>query len=374
MTQDLNRFDLLGQIMGKSLQTFVDNVMKTTYDKIQWTRFFEWDFMSYDTTFSAMEADLDLTPMASVIEPNSPKPKRSIQGVSLWSGEIPKIGHGYDLTEKILRQNLILMQRGGSPEMSQVFRLFDNTVAKTIFGIHARLNSMAMQIMSKGSLLINAANNPDGIALAKIDMKVPTANKKYAGFDNGTSAAWTGSTATPLTDLQDILDYCRTAGIPTANSVFYFPQTLWITFMRHPNVVKEVNYRKANTIATSPTTEAETRTYMSEMGFPPVEIIDELSGLQTDGVTANITSWDASNVTLAPKGMVGTVKNAEPISVPDPSKRVAFAENGRIKIVEKNDNSRVTQGFEAECLALPVLTKAKYMVIIDTSTTSSWTY
>lgn len=370
MTQTIDKFDLLGQIMGKSLQTFVDGVLATRYNKIQWDKFFGWAPMSLSTVFSVMEADVDLYPMASVIDTNSPKPKRAVQGVSLWNGEVPKIGHGYDLKEKELRQYLVLIQNGGTVAAKPVMDLFYNTVNKTEYGIHARLNSMAMQIVSTGSLLIDTSNNPDGVALTKIDMKVPTANKKYAGYDNGTAAAWTGATATPLTDIQDMLDDADDAGVPY--DVLYFPKLLWRTFLRHPNVVKEVNARKANTITTSPTTEAETRAYMLDMGFPPVEVIDERQGLQTDGVTSNVVSWDESNIVLAPAGQLGEVKNAMPISVQDPAIRTAFTAEGRIKIIEKNDNSRVTQGFEAECNAMPVLTVAKYIYIMDTSRTTAW--
>jgi hypothetical protein len=371
MQQTLYKFDLLGQIMGKSLQFFVDGVMASRYNKIQWDKFFEWDTPSYDTTFTAMEADIDLYPMASVIDVDSPKPKRATQGVELWNGQIPKMGHGFDLTEQDLRQYLIMIQNGGTVASKPVRDLFYNTVNKTEFGIHARLNSMAMEIISKGSLLINNANNPDGIALTKIDMKVPTVNKKYAGWDNGTSAAWTDPSATPLTDIQDTLDYMDDNFIPY--DVMYFEKTLWRDFIRHANVMKEVNARKANAIATSPTTDSETRAYMLELGFPPVVVIDEKSGLQTDGITTNVSSWDQSNVVIATFGALGKVKNAYPITVPDPSKRTAFTQDGRIKIVEKADDSRVTQGFEAEALALPVLDKAKYLVIIDSSTTTSWT-
>jgi len=371
MNQNLNKFDLLGQIMGKSLQTFVDGVLATRQNQIKWTQFFEWGPMSYSTVFSVMEANIELYPMASVIDVDSPKPKRAIQGVSLWNGEVPKIGHGYDLTEKDLRQYYIMIEAGGTVSTQPIFDLFYNTVNKTEFGIHARLNSMAMQIVSKGSLLIDAANNPDGTALTKIDMKVPSTHKLYAGFDNGVGAAWTGATATPLTDIQDMLDAADDASVPY--DVLYFSKSLWRTFMRHPNVVKEVNARKANTITTSPTTESETRAYMIDMGFPPVVVIDERTGLQTDGVTANVTSWDESNIVLAPFGTLGEVKNAKPISVPGTTTRTAFTADGRIKIVEKADDSRVTQGFEAECNAMPVLTKANYMYIMDTSTTTAWT-
>jgi hypothetical protein len=169
-----------------------------------------------------------------------------------------------------------------------------------------------------------------------------------------------------------MLDYCDGAGIPYSSSVFYFPKGLWRTFLRHPNVVADVALR-LKLASGSKVTEGEVRSYLLDMGFPPVVIIDELSGLQTDGVTSNVTSWVATNITLAPLGAVGTIKNAKPISVNDPSKREAFAADGRIKIVEKADNSRVTQGFEAECLALPVLSVPKYIVIIDTSVTTSWT-
>ena len=155
--------------------------------------------------------------------------------------------------------------------------------------------------------------------------------------------------------------------------VMYFSKARWRIFLRHPNVLTVINAAKGSTVTTGTVTEAEVRAYMIDMGFPPVIVIDELSGLQTDGITANIVSWETANVVIAQAGPIGTVKNAKPISVQDPSIRTAFTEDGRIKIIEINDNKRVTQGFEAECLALPVLSRAKYLVIIDTSVTSTWT-
>ena len=143
--------------------------------------------------------------------------------------------------------------------------------------------------------------------------------------------------------------------------------------MRHPNVVAAVNATILSSSSTAIITEAQLRTYMLDRGFPPVVIIDEKQGLQTDGVTSNVDSWDASNIVLAPAGQLGEVKNAMPIAVQDPAIRTAYSEGGRIKIIEKNDGVRVTQGFEAECNAMPVLTKAKYIYIMDTSRTTAWT-
>jgi len=372
MNQSYNKYDLLGQLLGSAdLQGFVDKVMSTRHNVAKWKSYFAWDTMKIDDSFDAMEAEVDLYPMASLIDYDSPKPKRATQGITIYSGKIPKMGHAFELTEQDLRQMMVIINRGGAVSSREIFDLMYNTVNKLEFGAHARLNYMGFQGMSTGKIVVDSSNNPDGGVIYTVDLRVPSANKKYAGFSNGVSAAWTDPTATPLTDLKDWVEWAEDNYLPT--DIMRMSKNLWRTFSTHPNVIKDVRAYFANTNLTGGVVaNAQLRAYMNEIGLPLIEIIDERSGLQLDGVTTNVGAWDESNITLSAAGQVGLVKNAEPISVNDPSKRSAFTEGGRIKIVEKNDDSLITRGFEMEALAVPILSSAKQYSIMDTSQTTTW--
>jgi hypothetical protein len=370
MIQQFNKFDLLGQYAGGNFSAFVDNVMANRYNKPQWKNFFEWDFASISDTFEAMEAEVDLFPMASVIDVGAVKPKRSVQGVSMYGGKIPKMGHGYDLNETLLRQYYAIIAAGGTLASKPILDLFFNTINKVEFGIHARINSMAFMGMSSGHIILNSSNNPDGGVLIDLDLRVPTANKLYAGFDNGVDAAWTDNTATPLTDVQDVINYAIEHYMPADR--LYMHRTLWLTFKTHPTVVAAVRGFYANTNTTGVISEGQLKQYLNELGWPPITLIDEASGLQVDGVTSNVNSWDASNIVLTGAGIIGKVKNAVPIAVDDPAARISYTEGGRIKLVETFDITRNIQTIEAECLAMPILSTAKRHIILDTSTTTTW--
>jgi hypothetical protein len=147
---------------------------------------------------------------------------------------------------------------------------------------------------------------------------------------------------------------------------------LWRTFINHPNVVKEVRAKAGNTNTTGVISESDMSAFWDDMGWPTKILVDEASGLETDGVVSNYTSWDESNIVLTGAGMIGKVKNAKPITL-NPNARLATTEGGRIKILETFDDSRNIQSLELECLAMPVLTTAKRHIILDTSRTSSWT-
>lgn len=372
MNEPYNKYDLLGQVLnGESLQKFIDGVMAAEYNKIQWKKYFKWDTMRTSTKFDAMEAQIDLVPMASLISMNSPKPKRATQGFELYSGKIPKMGHAYDLDEEDLRNMLVLAERGGENDINEVMDLFYNTARKLLMGIHTRFNFMTFQGMSTGKIVINTDNNPDGGVLHTVDLRVPTANKKYSGFNNGTSAVWTDPTATPLTDLKDWVEWAEDNFKPS--DIIRMDKSLWRTFSTHPNVIKDVRAYFANTnLSGGEVAMSQLRAYMNEIGIPPIEIVDSKSGVEIDGVVNPIVGWDTSNMAMCAAGPVGLIKNARPIMVTDPSKRTATSEGGRIKVVEKSDDSLVTKGLEAECLGIPILAAATSYSIFDTSTTASW--
>lgn len=370
MNQSQSSLELIQGLTG-NLQTFVDNTMKLRYDLPQWKKYLAWGEKSWDKTFTVAEAEVDLFPMASLIDSNAPKPKRSLSGISTWNGAIPELGHSFDLTKDDLRNIYLTQQMGGAIDVVSAMGKLENTVDMLEFGIHSRLNSMYFMAVSTGHIIIDDSNNPDGIKITDLDMRIPAANKLYAGFNTGISESWTGVNATPIKDLTDAQNKARAAMTPFAR--WFMTPEKWFEFITHPTVIAAVNARKGTTDATAPVFETDVQSYLTIAGIKPIEIIDEMSGLQVDGVTSNIQSWENSNVVLAPAGMLGEVKSAIPVDVGDPAVKTAYTEGGRLQIQQSFDGIKKIQSFETECSAMTVLTKAKQIYILNTERTTSWT-
>jgi len=372
MQTPLNQYDLISQVFkgGNDFKLFVDNVVATSQNVAYWKNDFDWGTKGISRSFNVAEAEVDLFPMASVIDTNSPKPKRALQGFSLYDGKIPKMGHSYDLTEDDMVEYYSIIAAGGSIDGDGFLELLFNTVDKLVFGAHARINSMSDSAISTGHVILDTTNNPDGGIIKDFDMRVPIANKKYAGFDKGVDAVWSNDSSTPTQDIIDIQSYCTYNNIPC--EVMRMSKAKWLRYSTHPNTVLLVNGRKGNGItSTAAISASDVRQFMIDMDLPEVKIMSGLAGLQTDGVTANLESWDTDNITFSGRGKFGQVKTATPIEVGDPSKH-AYTEGGRIQLIKYFNEKQKTQGFDMECLALPVLTTAKRVVILDTETTTSW--
>lgn len=373
MQTPLNQYDVIGQAIataGRDLQVFVDSTIYRRKTQASWKSWYSWGAKKMSRSFDVMEADRDLLPMASVIDTNAPKPKRALQGISLYQGKIPKMGHSFDLTEDDLLEYYTILERGGAVANEEVLSLLFNNINKLEFGAHARINSMGYAAMSTGHIILNDSNNPDGGVMMDLDMQVPVENKKYAGFGNGVSAAWSDPSATPTQDLLDVMQYCDDNYIPY--EVMKMTKAKYREYSNHANTVTLVNARK-NITTTAPVTQSDVAQFMSDMGLPKLQIIEEASGLQVDGVTSNVESFDTDNIVFSKDGKLGEVKSASPITIPDPAVRVAWSEGQRIQMLQYFDGKAKTQGFDMECLALPVLTQAKKMIILDTMTTDPWT-
>lgn len=369
----MNKYDFIGQILGPqgTLQSFVDDVEASMYNLATWKNYFSWDIQQLSDSFDAIEAVTSIIPMASVIDSDSPKPKRAMEGFKLHSGKIPKMGHGYDLTENEIRNEIVLLQSGGAVPEQIILEKMTIMIEKIVFGIHVRLNQMVDSVMSTGHLVLDDTNNPDGGIFIDVDMKVPADNKVYPGFGpTGVSAVWTDPSATPISDLVDWKQWADDNFIP--GEIFRMSKSLWRIFSTHPNVQAEVRGRLNNQVTTTRITDDEVVSYLVHLGLPPVAVIDHVQAVQADGINTNIISWDQGNVTLCANGEVGKVKNAIPLSVDDPSRRVAFSEQGRIKILEMNNNQTVTKGMEVEAIAIPILSNPTKYSIMNTTTTTVW--
>ena len=353
-------------------QATLDTFLSDKYDKMSWKTYASWGEMSFDKTFTMIEGEKELVPMAAVIDSNSDKPLTGRAGISAWNGAIPELGRRHDYTKDDFRKIILQSQINGEMTAAlSVLRKLDVTTNSLVMGIHTRLNNLLFQELSAGKITVTPENNPDGITMA-MSMPIPNDNKLYAGFNRGVAASWTSDTATPIQDLIDAQLYATNADIP-----FYkwmFDKAKWYEFITHPNVAAVINKRNgkdANNLD-APVFESDVVEYLLLAGIAPIEIIDERVEVLENNKSVRINPWTESNVSLVPEGELAEVKNATPVNIGAGNSKMATTENGRIQIIQTGDDSRKVQSIEVECSALPVLNRTKDMIILNTETTDPW--
>ena len=379
ITRDKNTYDVLGAALeGQSYQFFVDSLYAEKYNAPQFGKLFSWGIPGIDLTYEQMEATVSLYPMASVVDYGSPAPLRGTQGATLSTGSVPRMKHGFVINEKEIRTQMLLLQRGANINIPAMQEILFNSTDQLIGGNYNRLNHMAYEALSTGKYVLNSTSNPDGIPL-EFDFKVPAANKKKAGgFGSiGRKAAWSDTTnSNPIGDLQDMVKYAKNNFKPYG--IFSMSDGTWQKFIAHPKVREQVllslRFENAATIAaTYPLLEDQVITFLRGLKLPPIEVVDVIAAAEKYNKATKKLEWTPTYpfvddvVVLRPAGLIGEIKCAEPVVVPDPASRFAYFDGGRTVLKQFFDGRANTQSIESELTALPVLSMPKSLLYLDTA-------
>ena len=376
--RDIQFYDVLGQALGNNdYQTFVDDLFAQKYNRPQFTDSFNWGSAQIDLTYEQIEATVNVHSMATITNLDSPAPLRATSGATLATGSIPRMKHGFVINEKEIRSQMLIAQRGGKISGRALLDILFNSTDQLIGGNYNRLTEMALKAESTGGYILNAANNPDGIPL-QFNFNVPLANKLKAGFlvgGKGTKYAWSNASANPIGDLMDMVTLARTKFISAG--VFRMSEVLWNVFINHPNVKTQVlstlQYSLPESLTSVVIMEDDVLRVLKGLRLPPIQVVDaivsnekynEATGLME---YTQIRPFDDDVVVLRPSGIIGEVKCAEPIVVPDPAARIAMFDGGRTVLTQTFDGRKKIQYIESELTALPVLNRPSQMLLLDTS-------
>ena len=287
MVQQSSFYALLGGV--KPMQVIVDAV-NAKYNNTAWKRDFVWGREQLDLNFNVLSSQVGIAAMAAVIDMNAPKPLRNVRGISHYGGSIPKFGHAFDVDETDMRNQQYLIANGGAYDPAVIADVFFGNIDKLIQGAHARLNNMAEQARSTGSIVVNGTNNPDGTpSYVNVDLRVPAANKKKAGFGQTTPAVWTDLTnGNPIQDLIDMVTYADDNGIQYG--IFEMSKTLFNSFCMHPKVLAWVRSWNRIVDSVTPTfSPNDVKNAIVSYGLPPIVVNDNRQAVEIDGVNSILT-------------------------------------------------------------------------------------
>ena len=365
-------------IFGKyseNLQVLVD----TNIEKFKapfFPRYFSMGSPQVGLTYATVIGRARIEAAASVVAHGSEAPLRSRAGLERLSGEIASIKVKRQLDEKDYREYLGLQAMSVSDEVkkSQILQFIWNDAKYVADSVSARLDIMAAQALSTGTIPINATTNPDGVVPGTIDLLVPALHKKKRGDfgDYSTKASnlgttsWAAAGGTPISDIKALTRAVWDEEGIVYERILMDPATWW-------NIQKttEVTNAFSKTLMLTdgqPTIEAF-NAYLQSMQLPVVEIVNVRAKIEKNGVLANVKTWeDKKYVTFVPGGELGKIHNAIAIEQISPVAGVNYATVNNILVSKWAQTEPFGEYTRGEIAAFPGLEVSDQMFILDVET------
>ncbi len=347
---------------GESWQSFVDH-----YEEKYNARSvdgFEFDPISIGYTFAQLVSKNAASVLPTYVDPESEgfeMPLGTAEGVT---GNIPTQKLFYSVNRVVVREQMQLAQRVGRAALDNnmrdvMFKLLDEGTDGLIQSFWNALNHQRHQIVSTGSFVINATNNPRGLKGITIGFGIPSAN-----LDALTSTArwWTnathsvsnqGSASDPIKYMQDRVKYIRRTGHYYGPLRLELSQDLWDDLLTHTAVLQKIGYNIAPTAASAAIAQSVGENTPDEAKKDIIRKlikVDEIvvqdtyayvSAPDTTGshepglITTQVDNFKKENIAFIPTGKIGGIQGVQPLSMGYDPEDIAYAMGNRLLIEQE---------------------------------------
>lgn len=368
-------YDLLsrafgGDVTSARLQAFIDDTLALKYNKLQLPGFTFNDDMQLDFTYEQLQREVGITAMANYYDLDSPAKPRPDESVTLSTGKIPRMKDVIYFNEDKIRRQMIVekMLDAHAATLKAGAKLF-STVDTLVGGHTNSLTYQRHQMVSRGKLTLDSANNPLGIQGVTFSAHIPGKNVTTL---SGTARFWTdkgtyktvGDDADPVASIIDWLQPIYDLGIPGHIEVnkAYLRRVL-----NHPAVVKSIGFSLFPTAssevaqgAASVLSFEEKRRVLAERVGCPIDAIDSVVAVKKydkaarafETVTAN--AFEPDVLVFVPDGTIGEVITVMPLPVEDRSAVNATYYGGKLLLTVCMDAQYKCQAFHTEMTSLAV--------------------
>lgn len=380
-----NYYDLMTFGLGNAtFQQFVD-MFQNKYNALQ-VDGFDWDAeIQLDYTYEQLITSLNIATLPVYVDEASEGLDKSFGKFEIGSNRIPTQKHRYPISAKMMREQLLMVQKFGEAALTSQTRdalrnlLFDST-DKLLAGNRNALTHQRMKIASTGQFTIDLENNPRGLKGLTFDFGVT--NKESL---SGTSRWWTnaehtpaneGSASDPILYLKNKRKAMKKEGYP--NGHFEMSVDLFDDLLTHSKVLQRIGYSlypnasseaNAKSYAENLTDDAK-KAAIERLVGAPIVTRDSMAAVEKfdaglGGLTINhIENFKSTNVSFIPDGQIGTIKSVQPIVFQDdPTMRTAWFDGGRTLLTQRFESKTRTMYVESEMAVLCVPNMPQYMQI-----------
>lgn len=379
----------LGYTGNKPLESWINDMFAEKYNAEQ--TFSQMGFplnpnIPLNPTYEQIEATIRPYTLATYVDIDSDGATKSTDGLSLNMGGLPTFKHEITLSRKILREKMMLMDAIGSstPEIeSTIMELLFNGVDNLLGGNYNTFLYQRNQVVSKkGQLVINASNNPLGIALT-IDFGVPKKNIKDSVWykkpdDTVSQDAAVGTTIDPIRVMRQVRrdseekDFapaghweCSKTTFEDLISLPYFRQMY--TVATRPDISdKNMQLSFANLVP-----DDTIKAFIEARIGAEIRVIDSISVVESFNKTSkemeykNLQSFEEGVLVYVPNESLGDVQCGRPVFMETPGARTALYDGGRTLIRQVFNDETMTQVIKSEVTGLVVPNKVRWFYYLN---------
>lgn len=296
---------------------------------------------------------------ADVVALDSELPLKSRDTLEVASGTIPKIGMKLYLTEKQMKDVDSMIAQGVSLET-----IIDNIFADTprcIEGIWERIEDMFLSELSSG-VGVSERNNGTGV---RINMNFYEANQFAV------SALWSETTATPLDDIQKIVD----KSIEDANTIIdaYADDTALQLLYKNMQVRSQFAFNQG--IAMTGTTTVPVldfdkvqQIFLTKWNIRLHRVARRVK-TELDGVKKNHNPWKKGTISFVCDEELGSLVWTNVAEATRPVEGVIYQTADQFILAKKYSKTDPLREFTAsEAMVVPVLNNVDRIYTLDTQT------
>jgi hypothetical protein len=337
------------------VQAMIDDSLDNLQGQSLWRTYLDIDMPQASLTFETAIGRDRIEAAASIVDIDSPAPLRGRNVLELYGGKIPTMKQKFVLSQSELRQLMALEESqllNGNGAVTALIAKLYNDVEKAAVAGDRRVDIMLLQALSQLSVDTSLSLNPDGAAYGVINL-LPKAYQIQ-----GVPVTWIANptTATPIDDIENFIEYI-TVNFGRSFGKIMMSQTMWLQFRRMSQVIARIqtffNVGKAN--ASFAVTISNVNDYFAANGWPPIEVINVVRGVEQDGIITPFRPFAENNISFVPDGKLGMLKNAFPMERKRPIAGKTYADFGPTLVMKWADDDPYREYTGMEMNAFPAI-------------------
>ena len=289
------------------------------------------------------------------LDSNLPLKKRSSFGTA--SGDVPKMGMKFQLTEKQMTDLDVLKARNVETSVL-VDKIFDDQ-KRAIMGIHERNEYIFLQSLSSGVAVVDDENNV-GIGV-RVDYGYLSSNKF------GATTPWSDPASKPISDIKRIVKAAKAKG--DTIKFIMMSDTSFDLFAENAETRQNFAFSQnfAGENANIPVPDLmQVNTMLQRKHGVQIIIVDRTVTTEKDGVKTVHTPWEANKVVFLTSKKVGKLVYGILAEETRKSPKCMYEKSGSYILLKKwSTEEPFAEWTSSQALVLPVLNNVSSIYVLD---------
>ena len=361
--RDKNLYTLGGlhnYVDSENFGLILDSV-NAKYNGAQWRKYASWGEPTNEREWKQGVKKTPILVRASVLGSYSSKPQRATQGWELYAGTLPKIGHGFNVTEDDLVELRRISRLNDTTFGEALLDSFIQNSSNMLGGVHNELTYMTLQAMSMGEIHDVSV---DGY---RYDFKFGIPDENFVSPDSGKEWFNADGTANTAADvIEDFLTFQSYYSDTLSLGVDHWKlsKELLDKILKHPSVITA--YKAAKGYVNPSEVKVVRGDLLSwlhtDIGVWPFDVIDFKSRHEEDGKPVNDSpAFDIHNMAAVSRAykpfemkcMNSIYRDRVRMGGLSPSDRYSFVED-RIAVLNSWQERPIMNVVDCELYAGPV--------------------